>query len=109
VKRIMYAGSELLTGDAIAAAVMRYSKALADADAAETVEIPVVKADGSRGAATILVGPASQIVAVDGEMSGDEMEDPEVVAGLEERTRRLHPVARTEEVPDTTEDWISEY
>ncbi|WP_292814778.1 hypothetical protein [Microbacterium sp.] len=109
MKRIMYAGSELLTGDAIAAAVMRYSKALADADAAETIEIPVVKADGSRGAATILVGPASQIVAVDGEGSGDEMEDPEVVAGLDEKTRRLHPVARTEEDPDTVDDWISEY
>jgi hypothetical protein len=63
VKKLMYAGTEILTGDDIAQALLALAGALAQTGDADTVEIPVLDADGSRTTALVLVGPASQIVA----------------------------------------------
>src|SRR6476661_8776983 len=92
MKVLTYAGSQFLTGDDIAAAVMRYSEALAEQHTAANVEIPVVLSDGSRSTATFLVGPASQIVATDASVDG-ELTDPDVVERLNGLTRGLHPTA----------------
>ncbi|MGC5225291.1 hypothetical protein ACPW96_22210 [Micromonospora sp. DT81.3] len=91
MKSIIYAHTELLTGDAIAVAVLHYSAALADNGLAETIEIPVVEPDGSRTTALMLVGPASQIVAKGVHTGLDELVDDEVVAELARRTRMLRP------------------
>lgn len=105
---IIYAGGELLTGDAIAAAVLEYGEALAESSAADTVEIPIVEADGSRSRATILIGPASQIVTIESHDGRPELLDPETVRWLKNRTRRLRPEARPEaEAPDTT--WTDDF
>lgn len=91
----MYAGAELVTGDAIADAIMEYSAALADDATAETVDIPVIEKDGSRGVATILVGPASQIVARSIDTDGDELVDPEALERIRQRTFAHRPVVTT--------------
>lgn len=93
MKRIIYAGSEFLTGDDIAVALMRYSAALAEVGEAETVTIPAVEPDGSIGAVDLLVGPASQIIARPAGRGATELIDVGVLAELEARTRRLRPVA----------------
>ena len=92
MKVLIYAGSEFITGDEIAAAVMRYSEALAEAQTAANVEIPVVGQTGTRTSATLLLGPASQIVAADAEVT-DDLSDPGVVAQLDALTRALRPTA----------------
>ncbi len=74
---IVYAGEELMTGDDIAQALLKYSEALAEQGSASTVEIPTLTDDGTRSTATVLVGPASQIVARPVESSFDELRDPE--------------------------------
>ena len=89
----MYAGSEFLTGDDIAAALMRYSAALAEVGEAETVTIPALEADSSIGTVDLLVGPASQIIARPAGRGATELVDVGVLAELEARTRRLRPVA----------------
>ena len=98
MKVLNYAGSEFVTGDDIAAALMRYSEALADDQTAATVSIPVRAPDGTDGIATFLVGPASQIVATDAADGEDELSDPDVVELLESLTQalasRLHIVRR---------------
>lgn len=109
MKKIIYAGSELVTGDAVAVAVMQYSKALAEEDTAETIEIPVLKGDRSPGTALILVGPASQIVAVDCEEELEELEAPDTVARLEEKARLLRSVAKTDESVVDNDSWIDDY
>lgn len=100
---IVYAGTEFLTADAIALALVDYSQALARVGAAESVEVPVREADGSVRTAIFLVGPASQLVAKEtAPASGEELIDEGVVADLEARTRRLRP-------PTTgqyTDEWI---
>ncbi|WP_345801996.1 hypothetical protein AAIB33_02500 [Microbacterium sp. AZCO] len=93
MKRIVYAGGEYLTGDAIADALLDYSEALAEAGSASHIEIPIVDAHGVRERATFLVGPSSQIVTSDVDTHGDELVDQEIVDRLERLTRKLRPIA----------------
>jgi len=97
MKKLVYAGTELVTGDDIAIAVLRYCQALAEARAAELIEIPVLTANGSRTRATFIVGPSSQMIAVDedGSGEGEEIVDLDVIARLEARIRAQHPTAQT--------------
>jgi len=93
MKTIIYAGAQLMTGNDIAAAVLEFCTALAEDATAETVEIPVLSADGSRKNATLVIGPASQMVAEDVDTGFDELVDADVVSELARRTRAHRPVA----------------
>lgn len=93
MKRIVYAGARLLTGSQIADAVLDYAGALAESEAAETVQIPVLTEKGARSTASLLLGPSSQIVAEDEESEFEELRDPEAVAMLQAKTRAHRPVA----------------
>ncbi|WP_344739393.1 hypothetical protein [Microbacterium awajiense] len=108
MKRIVYAGSELLTGDAIADSLMSLSQALADVRAAASVDIPVILPSGARGVASLLVGPASQIVAVASESDTPELIDDDVVTDLESRVRRLRPSAMTDDEPPPGLEWADD-
>jgi hypothetical protein len=112
MKLILYAGSRLVTGDEISTAVLDYCAALADADTAETVEIPVLTAEGVRSHATLLVGPSSQIVAEDVTTAFEELVDPDVVSLLRQKTRMHRPVASNSPHPAEDADarsWSEEY
>lgn len=86
---IMYAGGDFLTGDAIADALLEYSRALGEEDGAQLVEIPIRESDGSQTTARFLIGPASQIVAKAVSSDSDELVDVEVVERLRRLTRAL--------------------
>ncbi|WP_127794063.1 hypothetical protein [Agromyces sp. LHK192] len=95
--RIHYAGGELVTGDAIAEALIGLAAALARQHSAASVEIPVVGADGGIERAKLLLGPASQLVSE--QLPGhDDLDDAGTVAGLRAEIALLvsHPIA---EVP----------
>ncbi|NUT59153.1 MAG: hypothetical protein HOQ00_09975 [Agromyces sp.] len=110
MKIIVYAGDELLTGDEIAEALLEYGQALAQNGTASKVEIPTLEADGSRSTTTVLVGPASQIIAKRTDSDAEELRDPSVVAELKARTRALRPnpsappMLSNDDVPDWVED-----
>ena len=76
---LIYAGSEFMTSDAIADAVLRYSAALAEGRGAATIDVPIVGRDGTASSAAFLLGPASQIVSRDFETDITEPDDPELV------------------------------
>lgn len=99
---IVYAGTEFVTGDEIALALVDFSQALARAGSAESIEVPVRDADGSTRGAVFLVGPASQIVAKSIDSPGDELVDEGVVEELKARIRRLRPSAAGEFI----DEWI---
>ena len=86
---IVYAGGEYMTGDAIATALLEYSRALGQEETAQIVEIPIVADDGSRAEAKFLIGPASQIVLKSVRTGLDELVDHEVVNRLRRLTRGL--------------------
>lgn len=111
MKLIVYAGSRLMTGDDIAIAVLEYCAALADAGTAETVEIPVLSAEGRRTKATLLVGPSSQIVAEDVDTSYDELVDHDTVRLLRDKTRVHRPVAGSSSHHERDDDrsWTHDY
>ena len=105
MKRIIYAGSEFMTGDDIATALLRYSAALAEVGEAQTVTIPSFQEDGSIGSVDLLVGPASQIVAIHAGTGEQDLVDEGIVAELEARTRRLRPVAVVDPEPPVDVDF----
>jgi hypothetical protein len=107
MKSIIYAHTQLLTGDAIAVAVLHYSAALADNGLAETIEIPIIEPDGSRTNALMLIGPASQIVAIGVHTDSEELVDDDVVAELARRTRLLRPQGMAQEGHPDYVEWHS--
>lgn len=92
MRRISTGIEHLLTADEVADAVLAYAGALARANTADTVEIPIALSDGTVDRAQMLLGPASQISIVP---DGDEevlFEDAAaVVDDLRRRTARLEP------------------
>lgn len=90
MERISYAGDSVVTGTDIARAVLAYAEALAMREASATVELPVLLDDGSPGRASILIGPASQLI-IQTEPGHDEEEvvDAELIARLIEATAAL--------------------
>jgi hypothetical protein len=92
MQRIYYTNDTLVTGTEIARALLEYAAALARSDSSQTISIPVRRADGSSARATLLVGPASQLVAEDVEDDedlGDEVRDDVLVARMKAMTAEL--------------------
>ena len=106
----------MVTGDDIAAGVLRYCEALAGSVVAEVIEIPVREADGSISRATLLVGPTSQMVVKEVRSEFEEVVDFDVMRRLGERTRAQRQVAGTQTTtPDepaaagAADEWQSDY
>lgn len=96
--RLEYAGGTLLTGEAIAEAVISYAAALARAQTSVNIEVPGITTEGVRGTFKILIGPASEII-VEPTDDPEEIVDDEFVARTHEAMVRLeHP---PEVVPDS--------
>ena len=81
MRRIHYSGASLLTGDDLARGVVDYAQVLAQSGSSATITLPVRLNDGGIGNATLLIGPASQLVAVDESSPFDELSAPEVLDG----------------------------
>ena len=101
MRRIRYAGDSVVTGDAIATLVVKYSEALAKADTAASIDIPVRVGESGMGTATLLVGPASQLISVPEPDDTAEIEDEDVVAHLQKRIDDLGPMQAV--LPETDE------
>jgi hypothetical protein len=90
VKIIHYVGQELMTGDAIADAVVRYAGALAQHETSASIDIPIVTEDGVVQA-SFLLGPASQLVAVPVKSNRPDPVDDELIDRIARETARLDP------------------
>jgi hypothetical protein len=102
MRRLYYAGGTVLVGDRTCKAVLRYARALAEAQQSDLVTIPVASEGGGVEHAHFLIGPASQLFSVPVENSSDAPLELEVIEHLERRTRDLHPAtpAWDEEMTD---------
>jgi hypothetical protein len=65
VQRLWYANAEFLTDDRVADALMAYASVLAIVESADVVRIPGVDSVGKVRSFQLILGPASQILAVD--------------------------------------------
>jgi hypothetical protein len=112
MKRITYAGETLVTSDEVADALTELASTLGTAQKSETVEIPVFDDDGSFEMASLVIGPASELVAVPVETPPMEPDTAATVAELRQmkdtvalRHRDLGPGA---DVPDRDPTWQSQ-
>lgn len=104
MERVHYAGSSILTGSAIAHALLDYAQALAEAGTSATVEIPTLNDDGTPGTSEVLIGPASQLIADTEESPYDEVGDDELVARLRDLAHR----ARNDRSPSPAAQMIND-
>ena len=108
--RVHYAGHSVITGTAIAEALLDYAQALAQADGSATVEIPTLNDDGSPGRSEILVGPSSQLISDAEASEHEEVIDETLVAYLRKEavSLRAHGVPSSGAVISETpvaRDW----
>lgn len=109
MERISYAGDDLLTGTAIARAVLAYAEALATREASATVEIPVRLSDGSVEHASVLIGPASQLISRTVPDDGhEELVDEELVDRIVTLTQALGISRPLTEDPDADDQQLDD-
>ena len=106
--RLYYAGDTILTGTAIAHAVLEYAEALALAGESASVDIPTRIGDGI-SLAKVLVGPASQLVTETQPDEGEELVDEELVARLKLLTAQTGQKHSTVAVADDTQAHVPEW
>lgn len=91
MKRILYAGGGFLTEDAVADALMEYANVLAVVDSADVVTFPGIDDGGTVREIKIIVGPASQIVAMSSDEPSVDLRSQAALEDLRERAMRRLP------------------
>ena len=99
VKRLLYAGGSFVTGDRIAEAVLAYAAELANAGKAVKIDVPALDLEQQRERVSLVVGPASQILAEPVEL-GLELEDEAFTSQLRRKTSVLRSKSGTGEGGD---------
>jgi hypothetical protein len=89
MKRIYYAGTSIVTGDELAEALLGYAQALASNRTSASVEIPILLPEGTTGSARVVLGSASEMVAVVETVRAADIQDAELLAQLLSLTREL--------------------
>ncbi|WP_210509144.1 hypothetical protein [Naasia sp. SYSU D00057] len=92
MRKISYADEHFVTSDAIAERVLQYAKLMGRQATDDVVSLPAVDEDGSIFRVEVLIGPASQITAVEmRHREADLPDEAEVVADLDARIAALRP------------------
>jgi len=91
MRKLHYAGGHILVGDRTCKAVLRYSRALANAGKSDVVSVPYLAEGGSRALAHLIIGPASQLYSTPVEDATDDPDDWDVIEKLEQQTLLLEP------------------
>jgi hypothetical protein len=88
--KLEYAGGEVLLSDEASRVLLRYAESLAMHDSSDTVTLPVVTVEGVPGEAEILVGPASQLLALP-TAEDHVIDDAAAIAVMREKMAALQP------------------
>jgi cytosine/adenosine deaminase-related metal-dependent hydrolase len=89
MKYVVYGENKVMTGDAIADAVIAYAAALGENGTTDIVAIPTCAADGQAIDVEVLLGPASQVMAEPAPDDELEPEDGTLIAEIERRTAEV--------------------
>ncbi|MCA5924773.1 hypothetical protein [Curtobacterium oceanosedimentum] len=89
MKFVVYGENKVMTGDAIAEAVLAYAAALGENGTTDIVEIPTSDEHGVGVATELLLGPASQVMVEPAPDDDLEPEDEDLVNELTRRTAEV--------------------
>ena len=107
MKTIHYAGDAVLMNDELADAVVEYAAALARVGSSAELTVPVVIQDGSVLTASMLLGPASQLIVTPTPEAPEAAADPELLATIHRETALLGSI-KAEPVDAATVTGIDE-
>ncbi len=104
-----YGDGYVVTTDAIADAVMRYAKTLAEHKGADLITVPIWTSEGP-ATSSMLIGPTSQLYTMPHPGPATAIEDESALMDLLSRNDRLvHPPASVSEYPYEEDDpWCEE-
>jgi hypothetical protein len=92
MREISYADQHFVTSDLIAERVLRYAKLMGRVGTDDVIGIPAVTDDGTIYQVEVLIGPASQITAVEVQDAQTEFpNEGEVIDDLDGRIASLAP------------------
>ena len=94
-----YTGGSVLMADDVCEALMQYARVLASSQGSDVLVVPVVDEDGELVTAELLVGPASQLLAVPVIGVAESGRDQTVIDDIERRTRLLDAPASVSRQP----------
>ncbi|PCN49589.1 hypothetical protein Csp2054_01180 [Curtobacterium sp. 'Ferrero'] len=86
MKYVIYGDNKVMTGDAIAEAVLGYAAALGENGTTDIVEIPTADEHGVASVSEVLLGPASSVMVEPAPDDELEPEDADLVNELVRRT-----------------------
>jgi hypothetical protein len=104
--KLEYAGGEVFVSDEASHVLLQYAEALALSKSSDTVALPVVTLEGVAGVAEILIGPASQLLALPAAEHVD-IDDAEVIETMRHKLAALQPsrpIASEPDVPPQATD-----
>ena len=93
MQRIWYANSWFSTDDEVADALMEYATVLALLNSSDVVVLPALDTEGARRQVRMIVGPASQILAMNSDDADFDFHSHEMVEDLRRRSRHRLPDA----------------
>ena len=94
-----YTGGSVLMADDVCEALMQYARVLASAQGSDVLVVPVIDEDGELVTAELLVGPASQLLAVPVIGAAESGRDQAVIDDIQRRTRLLDAPASVSRRP----------
>ena len=105
MKRILYSGGAVVTGDQVADAILEYASELARQESSDTLEVPSINDAGTLVHTQLLLGPASQFIVEEVDTATEDPIDLGLVQKISNRTAHLQaprPVAssNTSDYPD---------
>lgn len=87
---LSYSGESVLTTDGVGEAVVDYARALIAENSTDVVDIPVIF-DDEELTASLVIGPASQLMVVPAHDHEVALRDEMTIARLRAKTRALGP------------------
>jgi hypothetical protein len=89
MKQVTYAGTSFITGTAIADSLLALVAALGVSAETASVHVPAIGPDDKVTSVDLVIGPASEVVAMTIESSAAELIDVDAVTDLDARAKAL--------------------
>jgi hypothetical protein len=89
--KLDYAGGEVIISNELSHALLDFAADVARAGGSVNLRVPMVTTDGLRGEAEMVIGPASQLIAIPSDTAEIDLHDESVIADIRARSAAFQP------------------